>query len=106
MKKIKLYLATLMISLIFIPMSVQAATESDPKPSQNNQPVQTTETTQLVNRLVEIKGMDRSKLSSTERHALRKEVRSIKGEVAELNGGVYLSVGAVIIILLLLIILL
>jgi hypothetical protein len=37
---------------------------------------------------------------------LRKEVKTIKKELAQANGGVYLSVGAVIIIILLLILLL
>ena len=48
---------------------------------------------QLMNRLVEIRDMDKSNLTLSERKALRKD-------------GVYLSVGAIIIIALLLIILL
>jgi len=50
--------------------------------------------------------MYKSNLNSTEKKNLRKEVRTIRKELRENNGGVYLSVGAVIIILLLLIILL
>ncbi len=50
--------------------------------------------------------MDKSNLSSLEKKQLRKEVRATNKQLKELNGGIYLSVGAVIIILLLLILLL
>lgn len=59
---------------------------------------------QLMNRLVEIKNMDKSTLTSEEKRELRKEVKSIRRE--ERRSGVYLSVGAIIIIILLLILLL
>ncbi len=54
-------------------------------------------------RLDEINAMDKSSLTAAEKKALRKEVKAIK-KVAD--GGVYISLGAIIIILLLLIILL
>jgi hypothetical protein len=54
-------------------------------------------------RLDEINAMDKSGLTAAEKKALRKEVKAIK-KVAD--GGVYISLGAIIIILLLLIILL
>jgi hypothetical protein len=57
-------------------------------------------------RLNEINAIDKSKLSHADKKALRKEVRNIKRELASSNGGVYLSVGAIIIIILLLILLL
>ena len=60
----------------------------------------------LQNRLVEINSMDRELLSRGERKALRREVREIKKELAAISGGVYLSVGALILIALLLILLL
>jgi hypothetical protein len=61
---------------------------------------------QLQNRLEEIRGMDTKKLSREEKRALRTEVKTIKKEMAAVSGGVYLSVGALIIIALLLILLL
>jgi len=61
-------------------------------------------TQQLTNRLIEIKNMDKSHLTSTERKELRKEVKEIRRE--RKSNGIYLSVGAIIIIALLLIILL
>ena len=60
----------------------------------------------LMHRLEEIKSMDRSNMTRTEKKALRKEVKSIKKELATSGGGVYLSVGAIIIIILLLILIL
>ena len=60
----------------------------------------------MVSRLYEIHQMDKSNLSANERKMLRKEVKSIKSKMTEMKGGVYLSVGAVIIIILLLILIL
>ena len=60
----------------------------------------------LLVRLNEINTMDKSNLNSTDKKNLRKEVRIIKHELKQTDGGVYLSVGAIIIIILLLIILL
>ena len=61
---------------------------------------------QLTARIYEIKAMDKSALSFSEKKALRKEVRAMKKEIKEGNGGVYLSIGAIIIIILLLILIL
>lgn len=70
------------------------------------------ETNRVTNRLEEIKAMDKSTLTATEKRALRKEVKNMKRAQSPPSppdgggGGVYLSVGAIIIIILLLIILL
>jgi uncharacterized protein (DUF3084 family) len=61
---------------------------------------------QLLQRLEEIKAISKSTLTRQEKKSLRKEVREIKKEMAINNGGVYLSVGAIIIIILLLILIL
>ena len=60
----------------------------------------------MLNRLDEIKAMDKSELNSSEKKELRKEVRTIKSELRASGNGVYFSVGAIIIIILLLILLL
>lgn len=62
--------------------------------------------TELLNRLNEIKNIDKSTLTRSEKKELRVELRSIKKEMQKSSNGVYLSVGAIIIIILLLIILL
>ena len=61
---------------------------------------------QLVQRLEEIKSMDKSEMTRLEKKGLRKEVVESKKEMKAMSGGVYLSVGAIIIVILLLILLL
>lgn len=61
---------------------------------------------QITNRVQEIKSMDKSNLSKSERKELRQELRGLKKQANALGGGVYLSVGAIIIIILLLILIL
>src|SRR5688500_7708532 len=61
---------------------------------------------QLQHRLEEINTIDKKTLSRAEKKQLRREVREIKKELAAISGGVYLSVGAIILIALLLILLL
>lgn len=58
----------------------------------------------IETRLIEIKSMDKSELSATEKRELRKEVKDLKRTAKE--NGIYLSVGAIIIIILLLILIL
>ncbi len=59
----------------------------------------------LHKRIEEINAMDRSKMSRAEKKALKKEVRQIREEAKALSGGVYISVGALLIIILLIILL-
>ena len=61
----------------------------------------------MTERLNEIKEMDKSDLSHSERKALRKEVRDIKKNMNTMrtSGGIYISAGAVILIILLIILL-
>ena len=61
---------------------------------------------ELQNRLEQIDAMDKTELSRSDKRVLRKEVKEIKKELAAMSGGVYLSVGAIILIALLLILLL
>ena len=84
-------------SAIIVPASSSA---SNPVKTEN------TRAQQLVQRLEEIKGMDKSEMTRLEKKSLRKEVLGIKKEMKAMSGGVYLSVGAIIIVILLLILLL
>ena len=61
---------------------------------------------QLMQRLEEIRGLKKSELTGLEKKGLRKEVKGIKKEMKAMTGGVYLSVGALIIVILLLILIL
>ncbi len=60
---------------------------------------------QALNRIIEIRNMDRSNMTSSEKRELRKELRHLKKEPKRKNG-IYLSVGALIVIGVLLILLL
>ena len=85
------------------PQAPAVTTPITPAPTSSEMPA---EVKVMLNRLEEIKGMDKSELSSKERKELRKEVRAIKAELRSTGNGIYLSVGAIIIIVLLLILLL
>ncbi len=64
---------------------------------------------QLLDRLKEIRVMDKSNLTAAEKKELRKELKEIKREYRrerDRKNGIYLSVGAIIIIILLLILIL
>ncbi len=62
---------------------------------------------QLTQRIHEIKAMNKSELTRTEKKDMRKELKQTKKEMkAATSGGVYLSVGAIIIIILILILIL
>ena len=61
---------------------------------------------QMDERLQEIKAIDKSSLTKDDKKSLRKEVVDIKKEMKAVSGGVYLSIGALVLILILLIILL
>ena len=61
---------------------------------------------QIAKRVNEIKKLDRTKLNSTEKKALRNELTNIKKEANAIsNGGVYLSLTALLVIIILLLIL-
>jgi hypothetical protein len=105
MKKISFYLMMIVLSSTAIPTATFAA-EKNPTTVSNNPKEVPEEVKVLLSRLDEIKAMDKSTMKSSEKKALRKEVRAIKAELASTGNGVYLSVGAIIIILLILILLL
>jgi hypothetical protein len=103
MKKIPIWTLTAMLLLSAITFPLKA----DKKPVAVTHNANTSaEAKVLLTRLDEINAMDKSNLKAPEKRALRKEVRAIEKNLSSSNGGVYLSVGAVIIIILLLILLL
>lgn len=103
MKKFILSALLLVMALTFAPhcSGISAST---------GQAINPIDTAKLQNsnmlRLEEIRSMDKSGLSLQENQELRKEVREIRKSQPVNNGGIYISVGALILILILLIILL
>jgi hypothetical protein len=127
MKKLFLSVMVACVLLFIVPIQLKADTDSTPVAvvTVAPTPVAAVDASVLIARVETIKEMDISTLNSSEKKELRKELRSIKGTLKELskseanapantpanapavtNGGVYLSVGAIIIIILLLILLL
>lgn len=104
MKKTALYLMILILSLGAFSTSMMASEKNTtiPAPTPKEIPAYVQN---MLNRIDEIKDMDKSTLSRSERKELRKEVREINKEIRSTGNGIYLSVGAIIIILLLIIIL-
>ena len=103
MKKINIGLLAIALSLTIIPQQSIAA---NPTTEVVVTPAERAKADAILLRLKEIKHLDKTNLSSSEKKTLRKEVRSLKKEMKETSRGVYLSVGAIIIIVLLLILLL
>jgi hypothetical protein len=108
MKKITFCVMAMFLSLAFYPLQSNAAATKDVAPTTMvvSAPQESVEYKALLSRLDEIEKMDKSDMKSSEKRVLRKEVRSIKQQLHEMGGYVYVSVGALILIALLLIILL
>lgn len=104
MKKSVYFIAICLIALLFVPNKM-IASESYTKTGPE-EPVEIPyEVQKMIDRVYEIREMDKSDLTRAERRELRKEVREIKKEVRSTNSGIFISTGAIIIILLLIIIL-
>jgi hypothetical protein len=109
MKKIILCLMVTALSLTFVPLQSNAATLTAPDKKEATKTPTASESAEakaLQLRLDEINAMDKSELKASEKKSLRKEVKAINHSMREISGGVYLSVGAILLIALLLIILL
>lgn len=101
MKKLLTILTITVLSLLFNPLLASAEKVTPNKPVEIT--LSAEEVKVMVSRIDEIKAMDKSTMSKAEKKELRKEVKAIKGTLAA--GGVYISVGAILIIVLLLILL-
>jgi len=103
MKRINILLMAVMAFALFSTASVQAEGNNKvgtkPKMPESEMKV-------LVDRLEEIKTMDRSLMNRSEKKELRSEVREINEEIKRDGGGVYLSIGALLLVIVLLILLL
>ncbi len=114
------YIATALLMTFLIPLQLNAGTEDGQVTYAAIETVDADEAIEIVDadeaidaeseallaRLEEINEMDKSDLTHSEKRELRKEVREIDKKLTLNGGGVYLSVGAIIIVILLLILLL
>ncbi len=108
MKKIAIIFIKLSLMLVFIPFQINAqiATVNTETANSSAESKAAIEANVLLARLNEIKEMDKSNLTSSDKKELRKEIKALRTNLKEKSSGVYLSVGAIIIILLLLILIL
>ena len=103
MKKIFICGAIVFSSLS--PLCAQAQTKSPEITSQEIKAKNAEEANIYLSRLNEIQEMDKSDLNPMEKSELRQEVKTIRKKLLILDGGIYISVGAIIIILLIILIL-
>lgn len=104
MKKL-IYSLVLIFTLAISANTVSAADKKDNAKTEMTAEQQI-QLKRITNRIEEIKAMDKSHLTKEERKDLRNELKAMKKEAKAMGGGVYLSVGAIIIIILLLILIL
>ena len=90
--------------LLLTVMPVSFAAERPPLTAPAPQPLEPAQAQVLIDRLTEIREMDKRSLSADERKELRQEKTAIKSELR--SGGVYLSLGALLLVIILLILLL
>lgn len=107
MKKI-IFLAILMI--FTLSSTIVFAGKSDLKSSSDNAAILTktenkltaAEVTRLTNRVEEIRSMDKSEMTVTEKRELRKELKGIKSNVKRSGEVIYISGGTILLIILIL----
>ncbi len=99
MKKIMCFVSMLILFVVFTPAAMANKDKPELTESEQNR------LDEIELRVEVIKAMDFSAMEKTEKKEIRNELKELKQEAKSLNGGVYLSVGAIIIILLLLILL-
>ncbi len=101
-----LFKPTLLVVLMCLTLaSTSEAFSKNPRKA-NTEIISEAEAQKLTSRLDEIKAMDASSMTRKQKRELRHEVNAINETLHTKSGGVYVSVGALIIIILLLIILL
>ncbi len=108
MKK-KIYLLSTALMLTFSVSNLKAATiisEPTAKEITMTDAQKEVKLQAIKERVEEIKAMDKSQLNKEEKQELKAELKSMKTQARALGGGIYLSVGAIIIIILVLILIL
>ena len=103
MKKLIVSIATALMLVTFTPIQSRAAEKEPPSISTTGK--ESPEVKALIDRVNEIKAMDRSTMSRAEKKEIRKELRALKREVNRHGGDVVVvSTGLLIVILILIIV--
>lgn len=103
MKKFSLFL---LFALLFASSEMVMAKEGRPADKKELTAQQQVQLAEITRRVEEIRAMDLGSLNRQDRKELKNELQELKKEAKVMKGGVYLSVGAIIIIILVLILIL
>jgi hypothetical protein len=106
MKKTLFCLMAIGLSLAFQPAPAKASSPAGSDLTISSSRRDSVKAQALLVRLNEINSMDKGNLKPHDKKDLRREVRSIRQQLREMGGGIYISAGALIVIIILLIILL
>jgi Flp pilus assembly protein TadB len=104
MKKIAYFLSLVFLMTAFAPAAIAAENDKDKSKTELSE-ADKERLAEIEARVDEIKEINFSDMDKEERRALKKELKEMNKEAKQLSGGVYISVGAIILILLLLILL-
>lgn len=104
MKKIAYFLSLVFLMTAFAPAAIASDNDKDKNRTELSEADQE-RLSEIEARVDEIKAINLSDLDKEERRALKKELKEMNKEAKQLAGGVYISVGAIILILILLIVL-
>lgn len=105
MKKFSLLLMCLMLFTAIIPGLAEAKEVKKDKDKLEISAEDQARLTEIEARVEEIKEMDFSEMTKSERKSVKTELKSLNKEAKQIGGGVYISVGAIIIILLVILLL-
>lgn len=104
MKKIAYFLSLVFLMTAFAPVAIASDAKKDKSKTELSASDQE-RLTEIEARVEEIKEIKLADLNKAERRAIKKELKDMNKEAKQLGGGVYISVGSIILILLLIIIL-
>ena len=105
MKKLIAGLITTFMLMILSPVTSHARVDKNVNAAAVNKNEEVERAEVLLKRLDDIRDMDVTAMSPSQKSELQKEVKTIQNDLRGLSGGVYISATALIIILLLLIVL-
>jgi hypothetical protein len=103
MKRIRIFILTALVVGLFSVAPFQATGKEMPS---KTPPMTAANMQILAQRVQEIREMDMSTLERSEKKELKSELREINKEIKRNGGGIYLSVGALLVVIILLILLL
>ncbi|HAH26211.1 MAG TPA: hypothetical protein DCL77_21015 [Prolixibacteraceae bacterium] len=100
----KLFFALLMVFALSAPATF-AASKAEKNVATTENKMTSEEASRLTKRVEEIRDMDKTNLTVTEKRELRKELKATKENIRKDGGYIYVSVGTVILIIILVILL-